>query len=301
MKSIAIPLLVIIIFAVMALYLVTYQVRETESVFVTRFGEPVREQLEPGLGWKWPTPVEQVHRFDSRLRVLEANRLSETPTRGNIPLIVNTYAVWRIAEPLKFWQAVQTVANAESTLRDQINDTQNRIVGQHSFGDFVNSDPNRVILTQIQEEMLADLRQPVRDNYGIEIATLGIKQLKVSEEVTRSVFDRMRVDRERLTAVTISQGQAEADRIRAEANSKRDVLLAAAGARGKRIRGEGDAEAAKYYELLEEAPELAMFLRNLESLQTIAGDGTTVVLPADAEPLKYLKEMPSLEGATSSQ
>lgn len=301
MKNIAIPLLVAIIFIVMALYLVTYQVRETEAVFVTRFGRPVRERLEPGLGWKWPTPIEQVHRFDSRVRVLEGNRLSETPTRGNIPIIVNTYAVWRVAEPLRFWNSVQTIDNAESTLRDHISDTQNRIIGRHSFGSFVNSDPNRVILAAIQDEMLADLQSSVRDNYGIEVRTLGIKQLKISEEVTRSVFDRMRVDRERRTAVTVSQGQAEADRIRSEANSIRDVLLAAAEARGKAIRGQGDAEAARYYEMLEQSPELAMFLRNLESLRTIMKERATVVLPADTEPLKYLQQMPFIQVETPSQ
>lgn len=293
MKNVAIPILVALIFIVMGLYLVTYQVRETESVFITRFGQPVREKAEPGLGWKWPTPIEQVHRFDSRMRVLEANRLSETPTRGSTPIIVNTYLVWRVAEPLKFLTAVKTVANAESKLRDQINDTQNRIIGQHLFGDFVNSDPERVMLEQIQKDMLEDLQGPVRRDYGIEVKTLGIKQLKVSEDVTKSVFDRMRADRTRRTDTTISQGRAEADKIRAEANNKRDVLLAAAEARAKAIRGEGDADAAKYYEMLQTAPELAMFLRGLESLQTLKG--STIVVPTDTEPFKLLKEMPSLE------
>jgi membrane protease subunit HflC len=294
MKNIAIPILVALIFIVMGIYLVTYQVRETESVFITRFGKPVRETTEPGLGWKWPTPIEQVHRFDSRMRVLESNRLSETPTRGSTPIIVNTYIVWRVAEPLKFLTAVKTVANAESKLRDQINDTQNRIIGQHLFGDFVNSDPNRVILDKIETDMLTDLRGPARRDYGVEIKALGIKQLKISEDVTKSVFDRMSADRKRRTDTTISQGQAEADKIKAEANNKRDVLLAAANARGKAIRGQGDAEAAKYYEMLEQAPELAIFLRNLEALLTLK-ERTTIVIPADAEPFKYLKEMPSLE------
>ncbi len=294
MKNIAIPILVALIFIVMGIYLVTYQVRETESVFITRFGKPVRETTEPGLGWKWPTPIEQVHRFDSRMRVLESNRLSETPTRGSTPIIVNTYIVWRVAEPLRFLTAVKTVANAESKLRDQINDTQNRIIGQHLFGDFVNSDPNRVILDKIETDMLTDLRGPARRDYGVEIKALGIKQLKISEDVTKSVFDRMSADRKRRTDTTISQGQAEADKIKAEANNKRDVLLAAANARGKAIRGQGDAEAAKYYEMLEQAPELAIFLRNLEALLTLK-ERTTIVIPADAEPFKYLKEMPSLE------
>ncbi|MBN1362612.1 MAG: protease modulator HflC [Sedimentisphaerales bacterium] len=295
MKNLAIPILVALIFIVMGIYLVTYQVRETESVFITRFGKPVRDQNEPGLGWKWPTPIEQVHRFDARMRVLESNRLSETPTRGSTPIIVNTYIVWRVAEPLKFLTAVRTVAEAESKLRAQINDTQNRIIGQHWFGDFVNSDPNRVMLDRIQNDMLADLQEPVRREYGIEIKTLGIKQLKVSEDVTKSVFDRMRADRKRRTDTTISEGQAQADKIRAEANNKRDVLLAAAEALGKAIRGDGDAQAAKYYEMLEQAPDLAIFLRTLEALRTMLGERTTLVLPADSEALKYLKEMPALE------
>lgn len=294
MKNVTIPILVALIFIVMGIYLVTYQVRETESVFITRFGEPVREKTEPGLGWKWPTPIEQVHRFDARMRVLESSRLSETPTRGSTPIIVNTYIVWRVAEPLKFLTAVKTVANAEGKLRDQVSDTQNRIIGRHFFGDFVNSDPNRVILDKIQGDMLADLQEPVRREYGVEVKTLGIKQLKISEDVTKSVFDRMRADRKRRTDTTISQGQAEADKIRSEANNRRDVLLAAAEARGKAIRGQGDAEAAKYYEMLEKAPELAMFLRNLESLLTSLKERATLVIPADSEPFKYLREMPSL-------
>ncbi len=295
MKNITIPLLVALIFIVMGIYLVTYQVRETESVFITRFGEPVREKTVPGLGWKWPTPIERVHRFDARMRVLESSRLSETPTKGSTPIIVNTYLVWRVAEPLEFWNSVRTVANAESKLRDQMNDTQNRVIGQHLFGDFVNSDPDRVILDTIQEKMLTDLKEPVRREYGIEIRTLGIKQLKISEDVTKSVFDRMRADRQRRTETTISEGKAEADKIKAEANNKRDVLLAAAEARGKALRGEGDAEAARYYEMLEEAPDLAIYLRNLEALLTMLKERATIVLPADVEPLKYLKEMPSLE------
>ena len=72
MKNVAIPILVAVIFIIMAVYLVTFQVRETESALVTRFGEPVREKTEPGLAWKWPAPIERVHRFDSRLRVLES-------------------------------------------------------------------------------------------------------------------------------------------------------------------------------------------------------------------------------------
>lgn len=296
MKNLAIPVLVAVIFLVMVVYLVTFQVRETEAAFVTRFGKPVREVMKPGLYSKWPTPIEQVHKFDSRMRVLEAE-LGETTTSGTVPIIVHTYVVWRVAEPLKFLNAVKTIDNAEAKLRSQINDTQNRVIGQHAFGEFVNSDPAQIKFDQIQEEMLADLKGSVEKDYGIEIKTLGIKQLKISADVTKQVFERMKAERQRITDRTISEGDAEAGRIRAEANKKRDVLLAAAEARAKAVRGEGDRDAAKYYKMLDEDPKLAIFLRNLEAFVTTLRGDTTLVIPADAEPFRLLTEMPSLEPA----
>lgn len=292
MRKLAIPILVAIIFLVMVVYLVTFQVRETESAFVTRFGKPVREITKPGLYSKWPTPIEQVHKFDARMRVLEAE-FAETTTSGTVPIIVNTYVVWRVKEPLKFLNAVKTVENAESKLRTQITDTQNRVIGQHAFGEFVNSDPAKIQFDQIQGQMLADLQGPVLNEYGIEIKTLGIKQLKISADVTKQVFERMKAERQRRTDATTSEGEAEAARIRAEANKKRDVLLAAAEARAKTIRGQGDAEAAQYYQMLEAEPKLAIFLRNLEALMTTLKERATIVIPADADPFALLTGMPS--------
>jgi membrane protease subunit HflC len=300
MKNLAIPILIAVIFLVMIVYLVTFQVRETESAFVTRFGKPVREITQPGLYAKWPTPVEQVHKFDSRMRVLEAE-LGETTTSGTVPIIVNTYVVWRVAEPLKFLNSVKTIENAEGKLRNQINDTQNRVIGQHAFGEFVNSDPARIKFDQIQAEMLADLKDPVRKDYGIDIQTLGIKQLKISADVTKQVFERMKAERQRRTDATISEGDAEAVRIRTEANKKRDELLAAAEAQAKRIRGQGDADAAEYYKMLEADPQLAIFLRDLEALMTTLKERATVVIPADAAPFKLLTGMPSLEPKKPAQ
>jgi len=293
MKNIAVPILVAVLFVAMGLYLMTFQVRATESAFVTTFGKPGRPITKPGLYLKWPIPIEQVHKFDSRMRVFEAD-LGETTTKGAVPIIVNTYVVWRIAEPLQFLNAVGSVERAESKLLSHISDTQNRVIGQHSFGEFVNSDPNKVKFDQIQNEMLADLRGAVAKEYGMEIKALGIKQLKVSEDVTKDVFDRMKAERKRRTEATIAQGNAEAIKIKTDADAKKTALMAAAEGRAKAIRGEGDAEAAKYLKMLEEDPELAMFLRDLEALRTILSERSTIVIPADSEPLRLLREIPSL-------
>jgi membrane protease subunit HflC len=227
------------------------------------------------------------------MRVFEAD-LGETTTRGAVPIIVNTYVVWRIAEPLQFLNAVGTVEKAESKLLSHISDTQNRVIGQHSFSEFVNSDPNKIRFPQIQDEMLTDLKGAVAKEYGIEIKTLGIKQLKINEDVTKDVFERMKAERKRRTEATIAQGNAEATKIRTDADAKKTALLAAAEGRAKAIRGQGDGEAAKYLKMLEEDPELAMFLRDLEALRNILSERSTIVIPADSAPFKLLKEIPSL-------
>jgi len=294
MKNIAITIFILLVIVVLGLYLVSFQVRETESALVMTFGKPTREITKPGLYFKWPPPIQWVYKFDSRMRVYEAE-LGETTTKGAAPIIVNTYVVWEIAEPLKFFNAVGTVGEAESKLRSRINDTQNKVIGQYSFGEFVNSDPSKIKFDQIQKDMETDLRQAVREDYGIEIKTLGIKQLKVSEDISKNIFERMRAERNRRTVATISEGDAEAKKIRTDANYKRDVLLFAAQARAKAIMGQGDAEAAKYYKMLEADPELAMLLRSFEAFKRIVDANTTIVIPADANPFKLLKEMSEIE------
>jgi membrane protease subunit HflC len=294
MKNIAITIFIALVVLIMGLYLISFQVRETESALVTRFGKPVRTITEPKLCFKLPTPIERVHRFDSRLHVFEADT-GETTTKRAVPIIVNTYVVWKIAEPLKFLNSVGTVKEAEAKLYSQITDTQSRVIGQYSFGEFVNSDPEKIKFREIEDDMLADLEQTLSDEYGIKIMTLGIKQLKVNKVVTAKVFERMKAARSRRTKATISEGEGEATRIRGEANFKKSVLETTAEARALAIRGQGDAEAARHLEKLKEDPELAMFLREIDSLEKILMDRATVVIPADSEPFIHLKKAPSLK------
>jgi len=292
MKHIGIPILILLLVVVFLSMLVVFQVRQTEVAFVTRFGKPVRPVMEPGLHVKWPDPIESVTRFDARLRLYEGD-FAETTTRGAVPVIVKTYVVWRVARPLEFFKSVGTsIAGAENKLYSQIKDTQNRVFGQHHFGELVNSDPNQVRLIQIEAEMLGDLKGSVEKDYGVEIKALGIKQLKVSEDVTAKVFDRMKAARTLRTRGTIAEGMAEAKAIESDAKSKKEELLAAAEARAMAIRGQGDAEAARYYQMLEQEPKFALFLKNLETLKIMLKDRTTFVVPMDVEPFKLLKEVP---------
>jgi membrane protease subunit HflC len=294
MKNVSITILLLVLFIILALVSASFQIKETESALVTTFGKPTRQITKPGLYFKWPPPVEWVQKFDSRLRILEAE-LGETTTKGAVPVIVNTFIVWRIAEPLAFFNAAGNAASAETKLLSQILDTQNKVIGRHFFSEMVNSDSEKIRFEQIETEMLSELQKAVEDVYGIEVKAVGIKQLKVSEDVSKDVFERMRKERQRRTEATIAEGTAAAKKIKTDADSMQTELLAAAEARAKAIRAEGDAEAATYYKMLEEDPQLAMFLRDIEALKKMLETRSTLVIGADAEPFKILKEIPPLE------
>jgi len=291
MKNIAITIFIIAIVAILALYLVSFQVRETQSALLVRLGKPKEQIKAPGLYFKWPTPVETVHKFDSRMRILET-AITETTTKGAVPITVKTYIIWNIDSPLDFFNAVGTIDEAENKLRTHVKNSQNKIVGIHTFSEFVNSDPEKIKFQQIEQEMFLDLRDAVKAKYGIKVRELGIKQLKVSEDVTKDVFTRMEAERDRRTQITISQGKAQAKRIKTDALAKETILLAAAKGRAKAIRGRGDAEAAQYYKMLEAEPDLAMFLRNVEAVKKILEKRSTIVISAETEPFDLLRKLP---------
>ncbi|MHC4083870.1 MAG: SPFH domain-containing protein [Planctomycetota bacterium] len=297
MKNLTITIFILLIVAIMGLYLVTFQVRETETALITQFGEPLPVIIDPGLNYKWPRPIQRVYKFDSRMRVLEAE-VAETTTKGAVPIIVNTYVVWKIADPLQFFNANEhgSITKAKEKLVSQISDTQNRIIGQHYFSEFVNSDPSKIIFEDIEKEMLDDfnIKQNVKEKYGIEIKAVGIKQLKISEDVSKDVFARMIAERDRKTLATIAEGNAAATKIKTDANSMEIELLAAAEARAKSIQADGDVEAAKSYKELEADPDLAMFLQGIEALKKILAKNTVIVLSTDTPPFDLIKYTPAI-------
>ena len=294
MKNFSVLLFVTLIVASLVLYLVSFQVRETEVAIVTTWGKPAAEPItEPGWKFKWPVPVQKVYKFDSRPRIY-AGVQEETSTRGGEPIIVDSYILWRIDDCSKFLVAAGTYEKAQQLLSTELRNAQNAVVGQFYFSEFINSDADKIKLDEIEKQMTAALSNAATQSYGIKIESVGIRKLKVDEKATENVFARMREDRNRKKEAILKEGQAQATKIVTEADSMRKELLAAADARAKAIRGQGDAEAARYYKLLEADPDFAIFLRDLEALKNILSQRSTLVLDQQADPIMLLKQAPNL-------
>jgi membrane protease subunit HflC len=296
MKNFWSILSIVLVVAVLILTMCSFQVRQTETALVTQFGAPLRTLTEPGFYFRFPVGIHNVYKFDSRLQLFDSI-LEETTTAGGEPIIIHSFVLWRIADPQKFLVSLRDTSGAKDQLKSLLRNAQNSVVGRHNFSDFVNTNRDKVQFEAIENEMKAEIttQNSVKENYGIEIAAVGIKRLMISEKTTEKVFDRMKADRERKTQTILASGTAEADKIKSDAQAKQKQLLAVAEAQAKAIRGAGDAEAASYYKMLDADPELAMFLRDLEALRTILKERSTIVLGTDTEPTSLLKGIPSLE------
>ena len=293
MKNVWVLAFVIIILMVLGLFLFTFQVRETEVKVVTFFHEYRRTVDKPGLYLRLPPPIHVIRTFDRRSHLYETV-LEETTTRGGEPITVTSYVVWKVGDPQNFFNSVTDKKGAEKALSTLLRNAQNSVIGKYYFSDLVNSDPTQIKLEQIEAEMANSDRRHAESEYGIEIVAAGIRRLGISELVTKDVFERMKTDRERITQKIIADGNAEATKIKKDAESKRKELLAIVEAQAKAIRGSGDAEAAAYYKMLEENKELAIFLRDIEALREILKEKSTIVLGADTDPIGLLKKAPDL-------
>ena len=294
MKNVSVLVFILLIAALVVLSAVSFQVRVTEKVLVTRFGEVNRTINKPGFYWRLPVPIEKVRRFDSRA-FLYSGAMEETIAHGT-PITVTSYVIWKIGDdPEKYLQSVTDRKGAETQLKSMLRNTQNSVIGRHYFSEFVNSDPSQIKLAEIENEMLESLKAEAAANYGIDIELVGIKQLGVSQEVTAKVFERMKNDRLREEADIISQGKAEAEKIRTDAERKRTELLSIVERKAEAIRGEGDADAAKYYKMLDSNPELAVYLMKLDKYKNILKDKSTYVFSADSELAELLKGVPEIK------
>ena len=282
-------LLGIVVAAILLVAVFSYQLNQTESAVVTTFGRPA-EVNEPGLHFRWPFPFQKIHRFDHRIRCFEggAGKLEETMTADGQNILVGIYVNYRISNAEQFFVRLENITKAEDQLNSWMRGYKNAAFGQFRFNQVVNTDPKLMKLNEIQDQIKTRLAESCK-NYGLEIVSVGVNSINVPKTISDKVFDRMISERQSVAADFLAEGERRAKEIRIEADTKRAISLADAEAKAKVIRAEGDAEDAKYYAVFKENPELAEFLRKLDSLRLIMKGRTTLVLDTNVAPFDLLK------------
>ena len=285
-----------------------YTVSETEQVIITQFGRPIGGVIDrAGLHMKVPL-IQDVHRFDKRW--LEFNGdANEIPTRDKKYIWVDTYARWRITDPLRFYQAVRDERGGQSRLDDIVDGETRNAVASFDLIEIVRS-TNRDF--QITEELagigsaeamarvttgrnriaaiILEKAARVTPEFGIELVDVRFKRISYVDTVQQKVFERMVSERKRIAERSRSEGQGRAAEIRGQ--KERDMLSASSGGykSAQELKGAADAKAtAIYARAYGRDPELYQFQKSMETLNATMDDKAWLILSTDSELLKYLK------------
>jgi modulator of FtsH protease HflC len=276
---------------IFVMILFAFQVRQTEVAVVTTFGRYSESstKTDPGLYFRLPWPIQNVYKFDNRVQNFE-RKFEQTTTSDARNLLISIYIGWRIADPQMFLQRFDGDVNkAKQNLENLVRDAKNGVIGQHPFSDLISTQADQLKFDEIESEMLASIQSKAKENYGIEVQLVGIKQLGLPESITGKVFERMREERQRLVMRYQGEGEARAIEIRAKADRERREILAEADAKATIMMGEAEAEANKYYQEFEKSPELAVFLLQLNALTSATAEKTTLILDSNTMPFNLLR------------
>jgi len=289
-RKIKIVTIIVMILCVGLAYFALYTVKEDEYVIVTRFGNPTRVISKPGLQLKWPGFIEKVNRIDRRINVFVTLPIQLLLGDKN-PIIVTCYIAWRVSDPLRFIQSLTFVENARQKLADMVTSQLGSALGDFTLDNIINTVPDMVKLTGIEESITLNCNARTTQEYGVEVIRMGFRRINYPSIVAEAVYNRMRAEREKEAKKFRAEGAEAASKIEAETDREVSELLAKAYKESEIIKGEGDREAMRIYaEAYGQDRDFFAFKKSLETYEKILQSKSTLVLSTESELFKYLTD-----------
>jgi len=310
MKNKGILITIIVAAAAILVYNAAYTVDETQQVIITQFGRIVgTPKTDPGLRFKVP--------FIQRANYFAKNLLDWDGDPGQIPTLdktfiwVDTFARWKITDPVKFFQTVNNQFNAVGKLNDIIDPAVRNFITSYSLIETVRKSSRLLDTSDVEIEDrirtsyavsvgrekitqgILKQAQPKLAQFGIELVDVKIKRINYVEQVRKSVYNRMIAERKQIAEKYRSEGRGEAQKILGERERELQRITSEAYRTAQEIKGKADAEATIIYaEAYGVDPQFYSFVQTLEIYDQSLGEKNTLILSTDSEFLKYLKEYP---------
>lgn len=258
--------------------------RQYAAVFA--FGELKRVVEEPGLQFKLPPPFQSVQFFERRILTIDTPDAERFITAEKKNLLVDSFVKWRIVEPRKFFISFR---GDERMAQDRLNQLVKSALNEEFTKRTV-----RELISEQREQVMQNIRKKVAEeaaDIGIEIVDVRLKRIDLLAEISESVFRRMEAERKRVANELRSTGSAESEKIRADAERQRDIILSKAYRDAQKIKGQGDARAtALYGEAFNRDPQFAQFYRSLEAYRaSFKTKQDLMVMDPSSEFLKFMK------------
>ena len=259
-------------------------VDETQQVVILQLGKPVKTVTEPGLNVKLPFPLQEKITFDDRLLEYDSPP-EEILSKDKKSLIVDNYVRWKIVDPLQFLKTVQAIPTAKSRMDDIVYSELRRELGTHDMVEIITENREEIMDIVTRQSNSATLA------YGISVVDVRIRRVDLPAENEESIYARMEAERKRQANKFRSEGEEEAQKIRAATDRDKTIILADAYKEAEKIRGEGDAKAVQIYARSYSAdPKFYEFVRTLDTYKQVVDDKTTLVLPSGSRLFKLLMD-----------
>lgn len=262
-----------------------FTVDQRKFAIVLQLGEIKSVIAEPGLYFKWPL-IQNVRYFEKRILTYDAPEPERFITSEKKPVLVDAFVKWRIIDAKQYYISVQgDETRAHIRLSQTVNAGLREEFGKRSIHDVVSGERDK-IMDEVRTKADADARA-----IGVQIVDVRLKRVDLPQEVSESVYRRMETERKRVANELRSKGAAEAEKIRADADRQREVIIAEAYRDAQRVKGEGDAKAtALYAQAFGQNPEFYSFYRSLEAYRSsFRSKSDVLVIEPNADFFKYLK------------
>ncbi len=294
-----------------------YILSETEQAIITQFGKPIGEPItEAGLHFKVPF-IQEVNSIEKRIMEWDGQR-TEMPTRDKLYISVDTFARWRVVDPLEYFRRLRDERSAQSRLDDILGSETRNAIAKHDLIEVIRTTRDREPMVDQTLEQIVDSgsnigvlhpinkgRQLIEEEimeaaaaklaeFGIELLDIRFKRINYNPSVVEKIYERMISERRQIASRFRSEGEGEAARILGDKDRDLSVIESEAYRRVQEIRGAADAEAtgiyAAAYDQSRQARELYAFVKTMETYRRVVGADSTLVFSTDSDLFKYLTD-----------
>ncbi|HEX6692866.1 MAG TPA: protease modulator HflC [Burkholderiales bacterium] len=263
-----------------------YTVDQRQNAIVFQLGEVKEVVTKPGLHFKWPL-LQNVRLFDMRILTFDDAEPLRFLTQGNRPVLVDSFVKWRVNDVRQYYVSVQgDEFRAQTRIKQTVSGTLRDEFGVRSLHEVVSGEREQ-IMSKVREKVDVDLKR-----IGVEIIDVRLKRVDLPQDVSESVYRRMEAERKRIANELRSTGAAEAEKIRADAERQREVILAEAYRDAQRVRGEGDGKSAGIYAAaFNQNPEFYAFYRSMEAYRSsFRGRNDIMLIEPNSDFLRYFRD-----------
>ena len=267
-----------------------YMIPQGEAVVSMRLGRTAQSTVQAGIHFRLPWPLEKIERIDIRKRNVRSKH-TEMLTRDNRNIIVLSFVLWSVEDPLLFYQAVGSHEEGDEKIDGLLTNAKISIMGGYDLSALASVESNEQKYDEIENKLRVLIEEVSKTRYGIRIHDVGISRLSLPKENIQAVFKQMRAERKQYAAAFKAEGAKRADEIRAQTDVDVAKIKAKATAEAAQIRGDAEALAADIYaNAYKKDPDLYRFIRELDTLEKVLGTRSSVILRTDAQPFRLLQE-----------